>query len=724
MGKPAGKSGNKVLFWTTFAVVNAGLVFLLAEAMAKAMPELTEIKSTRLAGPAGALFTADLDGDNHDEIITIPVVANARDQRNVSAYSPFGMSGDKPFSYVWDNLLLPGEFVFVPQDVDGNEKPEAVLMRRTEEGIIFRTFNEKNTEAEFPLPFPGRPFGQETQLADPIFRDIDGDGAAEMIADLRTGFEKSPRGIVAYDLAERKLLWDFPTGCYPHQLAVADLDGDGSRPEIIFSGWAPHNDYAANGTNDDTSYLLILDAEGRLLDQEEMGRYYTKIFFDVGDVDGDGTPEIVTSRSCHRLEEPDPGEIGIYDWKRKTFRTRKSDPDAVFTNVFVFPTKEGDGPFLVVGDSQGRVTLFDNRLNIVRRIQLKPPAIVLGVGKLGSKTEANRIFVYSGFSEFNILSPNLKAEFRYAFKDASDISSLIYAPLSLDTISAGVFNADSLYLLTKDRITTEMRIAALWRSRAIPLALLFVLFNLLAVVARRARPAVEKEPHPIRPEAVQEIAHRMKNSLFTIGLEAERMRASLADAPSASPGDALQDGAASILEDVQKLKGATRTLTKMYESREPRLQSLALNGFLRELGERFRGLLEGKIEFVLDLEEEPLPARFDPTQLEEALSNIIENAVEALPGRGRITLSSSVIFSPGPKSRRTAEIDIEDDGRGIPEDKLAEIFKPYFTTKKDGSGIGLPIARRIIEAHGGRIEVQSRAGAGTRFAVYLPLTEK
>jgi signal transduction histidine kinase len=87
-------------------------------------------------------------------------------------------------------------------------------------------------------------------------------------------------------------------------------------------------------------------------------------------------------------------------------------------------------------------------------------------------------------------------------------------------------------------------------------------------------------------------------------------------------------------------------------------------------------------------------------------------------------MSSSVVFSPGLKGRRAAEVDIEDNGRGIPEDKLAEIFKPYYTTKKDGSGIGLPIARRIIEAHGGRIEVQSRVGAGTRFAVYLPVAEK
>jgi signal transduction histidine kinase len=714
MGNAAEKPGRKAVFWVFLFLANAGLIFLLVEAVTKAIPELTEIKSVRLGGPVGALFAADLDGNGHDEVISAPIAGNDRGQINVSAYSPYRPSADKQFSYFWDNLLHPGESVFTPQDVDGNGKVEAVLLRRMEEGFTLRTFNETSSEVVIRLPLPGRPLADETFLRDPIFRDIDGDGAAEMVADLRTGFEKSPRGIIAYDLAERKLLWDFPTGCYPHQLAVADLDGDGSRPEIIFSGWAPHNNYEANGTNDDTSYLIILDAHGNLLDKEEMGGYYSKVFFDVGNIAGDRRLEVVTSRSCHRSDNPDLGEIGVYDWGTKGFRNRITDKEAVYANIFLLSQSQGE-TLLVVGDSQGRVTLFDDRLEVVRRAGFKPPAIVLGTGKIGANTEPNRIFVYSGFSQFNILSPNLKTDFQHVFQGSVDNSALGYSPLSRETISAGVLNADALYLLTKENITTGMTLAALRRSRAIPLALLFLLFNTFAVFVRRARSAVETEPRPIRPEAVQEIAHRIKNSLFTIGLEAERMR---------DGDEAVRDGSASILEDVQKLKGAARTLMKMYESREPRLQSLDLNAFLRELGERFRMLLEGKIEIALELEKEPLSARFDPLQLEEALSNIIENAVEALSGRGRIQMSSSVVFSPGLKGRRAAEVDIEDNGRGIPEDKLAEIFKPYYTTKKDGSGIGLPIARRIIEAHGGRIEVQSRVGAGTRFAVYLPVAEK
>ena len=724
MGKYAPRSKKPVLFWTLWAVVNAGLVLLLAQTLPQIKLGLSDVKSVRLREAAGAIFTTDLDNNGHDEIIAISLTANVYGQKSIAAFSPFRMSADKPFSYVWDNALFPGEAVARPQDVNGDEKNEAVLIRRTETSIIVRTINETNDIVEIPLPYPDLPFHPGTFVDDPEFVDINGDGAIDMVAVLKTGFEKEPRGIVAYDLEKRKLLWAYPTGCYPHQLAVADLDGDRSRPEIIFSGWAPHNNYAANGTDDDTSYLFIFDADGRVLDKKIMGGYYSKIFFDVGDIDGDNVPEIVTSRSCHRLDAPDPGEIKIYDWKKKDFRLQTVDRDAVFTGIFILPIKEQSNSLLVVGDSLGRVTLFNHLLEPVRRTRLKAPAIVLGTGKLGPNTDPSRIFVSSGFSEFSILAPDLKTEFRFPFKGSYGDPPLIYAPLSRETVSAGVLNIDGLYLVSKERSTTGQALSALWTAQTLPLALLLLSVNLLAYLARRPKSGEESDVRPILPETVQELTHKMKNPLFTIGLEAERLRDALAGPLAAQADEGARAAPGSILEDVQKLKMTTRMLMKMSESREPSLEDVDLNRLLREIGERYRALLKGRMEILLNLDDEPVQARLDPRQIEEALSNIIENAVEAVPDRGTIKISSTVVFSPGRKSRRTVEIEIEDNGRGIPEDKLEEIFKPYFTTKKDGSGIGLPIARRIIETHGGRIEVQSRMGAGTRFAVYLPASEK
>ncbi len=113
-----------------------------------------------------------------------------------------------------------------------------------------------------------------------------------------------------------------------------------------------------------------------------------------------------------------------------------------------------------------------------------------------------------------------------------------------------------------------------------------------------------------------------------------------------------------------------------------------------------------------------LPAVYcSPSQINQVFLNLINNAVEALDrGRGKIII----------RSRRVADgvaVDIEDNGSGIPTDVLPKIFDPFFTTKDvgKGTGLGLSISYKIIKQHGGRIDVDSKPGQGTRFTVYLPL---
>ena len=84
-----------------------------------------------------------------------------------------------------------------------------------------------------------------------------------------------------------------------------------------------------------------------------------------------------------------------------------------------------------------------------------------------------------------------------------------------------------------------------------------------------------------------------------------------------------------------------------------------------------------------------------------------------MPKSGKIIISTTVIYSPLLKTRK-----------GIPEDKIKEIFNPYFTAKKEGIGLGLTLTKKIVEAHGGRIEVQSKKGVGTKFALFFPVGEE
>jgi len=104
----------------------------------------------------------------------------------------------------------------------------------------------------------------------------------------------------------------------------------------------------------------------------------------------------------------------------------------------------------------------------------------------------------------------------------------------------------------------------------------------------------------------------------------------------------------------------------------------------------------------------------DPGMLSQALLNLALNACQSMPDGGTLKLSCRAT------SRRRVEIDVEDTGVGIPPEHLGRIFDLYFTTKDQGSGIGLSMVYRIVQLHDGEVEVQSTPGRGTRFRMIFP----
>jgi len=105
---------------------------------------------------------------------------------------------------------------------------------------------------------------------------------------------------------------------------------------------------------------------------------------------------------------------------------------------------------------------------------------------------------------------------------------------------------------------------------------------------------------------------------------------------------------------------------------------------------------------------------FDPDQLTQVLWNVSLNAVEAMKGQGRLRIHAR---SEGAE----AVLEVADTGPGIPPDDLRRIFEPFYSKRSGGTGLGLPIARRIVTAHGGRIDVESVVGEGTQIFIRLPI---
>ena len=102
-------------------------------------------------------------------------------------------------------------------------------------------------------------------------------------------------------------------------------------------------------------------------------------------------------------------------------------------------------------------------------------------------------------------------------------------------------------------------------------------------------------------------------------------------------------------------------------------------------------------------------------KLREAILNIVRNASEAIDEKGIISIGAQ-------KQQGQLLLTITDNGCGIPEEYLPTLFDPFVTHKKEGTGLGLPIAKQVIEAHGGSICVSSRLGQGSSFQISLPLT--
>ena len=105
----------------------------------------------------------------------------------------------------------------------------------------------------------------------------------------------------------------------------------------------------------------------------------------------------------------------------------------------------------------------------------------------------------------------------------------------------------------------------------------------------------------------------------------------------------------------------------------------------------------------------------DPALLKQALANVIDNGIHAYPdGRGKLRVSASA-------KGGEMILDITDFGVGIPERNLDKIFTPFFSSRPAGTGLGLPLASKIVHMHGGRITVTSAAGKGTSFRIHLPM---
>lgn len=205
------------------------------------------------------------------------------------------------------------------------------------------------------------------------------------------------------------------------------------------------------------------------------------------------------------------------------------------------------------------------------------------------------------------------------------------------------------------------------------------------------------------------VAHEIRNPLLAVGGFARRLHEEM------DLDDPRREFTGIILEEVTRLEQILREQLTLERHLVPALLPVDMNQILRDVRKLLsHGILSSQVRLVGELAD-GLPVTLgDANQLKQAFLNIISNAIQSMPEGGTITVSTV-------QRGQNIVVRIEDTGPGIPGDIMSKLFVPFFTTRKTGSGLGLAVTKRVIDNHGGDIEVMSEIGKGTIFDVSIPI---
>ena len=236
-------------------------------------------------------------------------------------------------------------------------------------------------------------------------------------------------------------------------------------------------------------------------------------------------------------------------------------------------------------------------------------------------------------------------------------------------------------------------------------------------VAERTAELVETHKRLVHQEriaalgrAAAQVAHEVKNPLAGLLLYSLHLKNKAAN---------FSESEASLVDKiVDTINHLNRRVTQILDFARP----VSLSPQPGDLNEVVNNVLEllrpqsttNKVEVRFSPARQSAPAMLDESSMRGALLNLILNAIEAMPEGGILSVTTGVVDE-------TLRLEITDTGRGISEDEAKNIFEPFYTTKEQGLGLGMPYARKIIEQHGGTISLESHVGEGTTISISLPV---
>jgi two-component system, NtrC family, nitrogen regulation sensor histidine kinase NtrY len=178
----------------------------------------------------------------------------------------------------------------------------------------------------------------------------------------------------------------------------------------------------------------------------------------------------------------------------------------------------------------------------------------------------------------------------------------------------------------------------------------------------------------------------------------------------------FRESTSTLLAEIANLKTITGRFSEFSKMPQPNFQRVNVNDVVRGVARLFEAQLKSRqypIDCRLELQELPNVAA-DPDLLHKGLSNLVLNAIDAMPNGGELTIRTG-------RSGERIRLQVSDTGVGLTPEECEHLFTPYYTSKQHGSGLGLAIVQSVISDHGGRITVASTPAHGTSFQIELPL---
>jgi two-component system, NtrC family, nitrogen regulation sensor histidine kinase NtrY len=217
-------------------------------------------------------------------------------------------------------------------------------------------------------------------------------------------------------------------------------------------------------------------------------------------------------------------------------------------------------------------------------------------------------------------------------------------------------------------------------------------------------------------ELARRLAHELKNPLFPLQLTVENLMRARQQSPEQFE-EIFRESASTLLTEIANLKAIVSRFSEFSKMPQPQFQSVQVNEVVQESIRLFQPQLAGAsrppIQCRLELASALELIAADPELLHRALSNLILNAIDAMPTGGTLTLRTR-------EQGDRVYLEVGDTGPELSAEECDHLFTPYYTTKAGGTGLGLAIVQSVVSDHGGRISVRSKPGEGTTFSIELP----